>query len=130
MFAALVNKYTVLGNLDSKNPGRPLINHHGAGGVVEILAAISRHARDKTLWSQLVVGKDAGWAAAVSEWLFEVKFELRPSLGEERIEGERLLYSNFGEGEKVQFVIRFNPPGIPVDREPIVDTPLKVKLRE
>ena len=47
MFAALVNKYTALGDLDSENPDRPLLNHCGAGGVIEILEAISRHARDK-----------------------------------------------------------------------------------
>lgn len=130
MFAALVNKYTALGDLDSEDPDRPLLNHCGAGGVIEILEAISRHARDKELWTQLVAGKEAGWSAAVSEWLFEVNFELHPSLREERIHGEKVLHSSYGEDEKVQFVIRFNPPGVPVGREPIVDTPLMVKVKE
>ncbi|KAE9371923.1 hypothetical protein N431DRAFT_426490 [Stipitochalara longipes BDJ] len=126
LFTALVDKCTDLGN-GAEAIDRPEIKHLGALGVVFAFNSLSNLVRAEQEWLLFVVGKDAGWVSAVAEWVFSLRIELRGSFREERIYGEKALYSNCGGGMKPQAVIRFNPAGVPVDREPIVDTPLKVK---
>lgn len=62
------------------------------------------------------VGKDAGWLAAVAEWLFDLKIELRS-------QKSCVLFSNSGK-EKPQFSFQFKPPGVPVDGLPLKSVPL------
>lgn len=127
MFAALVEKYTALGNEEPWASARPEIRHMGALSIVSAFMAMSHLARGKQPWILALAGMDAGWKAAVAEWLFGLKIELRGSFQEERLRGERLIYTNCLSGEKTQMVIRFNPPGDPVDGEAILDMPLEVR---
>ena len=127
MFTALVEKYTALGNEEPWASARPEIRHMGALSIVSAFMAMWHLARGKQPWIIALAGMDAGWKAAVAEWLFGLKIELRGSFQEERLCGERLIYTNCLSGEKTQMVIRFNPPGVPVDGEAIVDMPLEVR---
>jgi hypothetical protein len=128
-FGAMVDKYTALGNLEEEVAERPELAHIGALGVVGHLMAMAHLVRGEQPWILAVASRDAGWVAAVAEWLFDLKIELRVSFREERAYGEKILYTNCEEGVKAKMVIRFNPPGVPVDREPIIETPLEVKGR-
>ncbi|KAB5586009.1 hypothetical protein GE09DRAFT_1210596 [Coniochaeta sp. 2T2.1] len=137
-FTALVDRYTNLYIDSSAYQTRPL-EHHGPKSVVIFLYCISLIIGDlavgRTDRSGILVlaGKDAGWAAAAAEWLFGLKIRLRmgpPSrVPVHSVASEGLLYSNCQEGERAQVTVCFAHPGVPVDGEPFVETPLGVRQR-
>ncbi|KAE9376056.1 hypothetical protein N431DRAFT_556320 [Stipitochalara longipes BDJ] len=146
-FGELVDKYTILGveptasDVERDLQTKPLA-HDGPFGVVSFLYCISIINKDsdvgvdpKTNRSGIIAlaGKDAGWGAAVAEWLFGLKIRLRmgsPSrIPADSVASENLLYSNCAEGEKAQLTICFASPGVPVDGIPFVETPFEVKKR-
>jgi len=131
-FDELVNEYSKLELLHS-NSGlgdRRGLEHISAEGVIGSIMAMSQTVRGEHKDITSLAGKDAGWVVAVAEWLFSLKIELRLSMREDKLAGDRALYSNCTNEEKVQFTVRFSPAGIPVDKAPIVSTPLKVKDRK
>jgi len=151
VFGALVDKYTALGKQESVSdegvPGgirKRELQHGSAFSVVGSLLSMSRVSKGNMYEGQergnriawlpdltSCAGLDAGWETAVAEWLFGLKVELRgrfsEDLSEETYASEEILYSNCAEGEKPQMVVRFAPPGIPVDGVAVVWTPLEVK---
>ncbi|KAB5582559.1 hypothetical protein GE09DRAFT_1211200 [Coniochaeta sp. 2T2.1] len=137
-FTALVDRYTNL-YIDTPAYQTKPLEHHGPKSVVIFLYCISLIIGDlavgRTDRSGILVlaGKDAGWAAAVAEWLFGLEIRLRmgpPSrVPVDSVASEGLLYSNCGEGEGAQVTVCFAHPGVPVDGEPFVETPLGVRQR-
>ncbi|OIW30171.1 hypothetical protein CONLIGDRAFT_702707 [Coniochaeta ligniaria NRRL 30616] len=141
-FSELVDKYTKLGvETTASDVERPLA-HDGPFGVVSFLYCISIIEKGSGLVGEpkahrsgivSLAGKDAGWGAAVAEWLFDLKIRLRmgpPSrVPADTVASENLLYSNCAEGEKAQLTMCFAPPGVPVDGVAFVETPLEVKGR-
>lgn len=148
-FGELVDRYTELGvqvehtvsNMDRIPRTKPLA-HDGPFGVVSFLYCISIINKDPDAGGGekidhpgiiALAGKDAGWGAAVAEWLFGLKIRLRmgpPSrIPAESVASENLLYSNCAEGEKAQLTMCFASPGVPVDGVPFVETPLEVRER-
>jgi len=127
MFTAMVDKFTALGN-SAEAIDRPEVKHLSAYGVVSAFTSMSFLVRGEQELLLFLVGKDAGWISALAEWLFGLRFELRGSFSEESTHGERILYSNCGDGVKPRLVIRSNPAGVPVNGEPIIDTLLKAKV--
>jgi hypothetical protein len=144
-FGELVGKYTELrvkptASDVERAPQTKSLAHNGPFGVVSFLYCISTINQNsnvgvdpKTDRSGIIAfaGKDAGWGAAVAEWLFGLKIRLRmgsPSrISAESVASENLLYSNYDEAEKAQLTVFFDSPGVPVDGVPFVETPLEVK---
>jgi hypothetical protein len=148
VFKEIVDKYTALGNLcdqsEIESTGRQELQHSSAFGVVGSLISMSRLTKgtiyegvkleNRIAWLPDITscaGLDAGWERAVAEWLFGLKVEVRgrwpEDLSEETYAAEKVFSSNCEEGEKPQMVVRFAPPGRPVDRVPVAWTPLEVK---
>jgi hypothetical protein len=151
VFKGLVDKYAALGNRCDQNEvestGRRELQHGSASSIVGSLIGMSRltkgtiyegvKSENRIAWLPDITscaGLDAGWKTAVAEWLFGLKVELRgrwpEDLSEETHAKEKVLYSNCAEGEKSRMIVRFAPPGRPVDGVPVVWTPLQVKDRK
>lgn len=117
-FNSTVDKYTQLGQ-ESMTEG---LRHTDKETVVAALNGMADqyHGEQKSGLT-VYVGRDASWIAAAAEWLFDLKIEFRSK-------DNRVLYSNSKE-DLVQFSIRFQPPGVPVDGVPIESIPLVLKER-
>jgi hypothetical protein len=99
------------------------LEHIGPQVVVDGLQAMSRSCSGEEEDQILVLaGQDAGWYAAVAEWMFELRIEIQD-------QDWRVLYTNCeGLQAKVQMTIAFHNRGVPCDgSEPMEDEPLPRK---
>lgn len=112
-FSTAVDKYTKLGEEETTKLDLPNTDGLGVAAGLCIMADIvrGRHPGGITTF----VGKDSGWLAAVAEWLFGLRFELRAGR-------EEMLYAS--EGGESQMTIRFRGPGVPCDGIPLQNVPL------
>jgi len=121
-FAGLEGRYTRLRperNENTDEVRRKELQHASAGGVIEFLNCMRRLSRGEDQHHSCIMmlaGLDAGWTAAVAEWLFEIKLDICA-------QGGKVLESNYKDGERA-LSIRFQEPGIPCDGVPIVSVPL------
>ena len=115
-FSSAISRYTQLGQHSTTQD----LVHTDAFTVAASLNAMKDIVRGREKGVPTAyVGMDAGWVAAVAEWLFDLKIELRSK-------DDRILYST-GTDEKVQLSIQFKPPGIPVDGTPLENVPLVLR---
>ena len=105
----------------NENPN-PKLKHMSAEGMVETLITMGQLMRGELQRPILVfAGKDAGFLAAVGDWLFGLKIKL---CGED---GKPEFFEHCIEGVPVRLSIRFQNPGVPVDGLPVLTTSLSVK---
>jgi len=144
-FGELADKYTKLGVEPTasdveRDPQTKSLAHDGPFGVVSFLYCISIINKDsdvgvdpKTDRSEIVAlaVKEAGWGAAVADWLFGLKIRLRlgyPSrIPTESVASENLLYSTCAKGKKAQLTMCFASPVISINSVSFIETPLEVK---
>ena len=118
-FKVLVDKFTKLHQEDSIDASD--LHHAGGEIVARMLYKMDELRRGNQKRLIAYAERDAGWVAAVAEWLFELKIVLKA-------QDNRVLYKNCEE-EEIQFDIRFQRPELPADGLPVANEPLKVKER-
>jgi hypothetical protein len=118
-FTRLVDRLTQLGQAEGMQTSG--FQHIGGEDVAGVLYGMGELRRGDRKSRTACMGKDAGWVAAVAEWLFDLKIVLKG-------QDARVLYTNC-DAKNVQFDVRFQKPGVHVDGLPVLYDPLTVKGR-
>ena len=117
-FGDVVHRFTELGLNGSS--GSNVLCHASAEAIARVVVGMGEVRRGECTTPLMgFFGKDAGWTAAVAEWLFDFRIVLKG------IDGN-VLYSNCGEVD-IQSDIRFHNPGVPLHRAPVVGVELAVR---
>jgi hypothetical protein len=131
-YASLSNPYPDSSPLISRLNDERGLEHAGPETVIGMFELFSDFCAGK-VGQHLTChyGRDAGFGAAVAEWIFGLAFEItgpdgtRLALREEKV-GDSDAKNNEG-GEGVLLTLKFQNRGRPVDGPVLVDPPLNVK---
>ena len=126
MFRSLAEKYTQLGLPNetavadnSTEAQNAKLVHTGSMCVAEGLQVMSRLCSgEETQPIMILGGCDAGWFAAVAEWMFGLNIKI------ETEDGKIVFASGDSLKEPVQLTLVFHNPGVPCDGIPVEDSPL------